>query len=115
MLKATIERKRHFGKPARGFVATLSDTGWEASGETKEAAESALRSALYDGQYYRHTRRYVRVSGATFCLYFAGVWTYDIVRDASPDKHGSTMLGSSNSYASALEAMLAHVSQWSPE
>lgn len=118
-MKIIVTRNKNiFGKNGQGFKATVST--WEASGATKDEAIFNLNATLEDQKRFNFTRRYYRAKNATFCLYYAGCWCYDIIHDEMNVKtdliDGYRYPGSCQmpNYTrdQALESMLKHIKQF---
>jgi uncharacterized protein YbjQ (UPF0145 family) len=113
-IKVRVEQKRNmFGKRQAAYEAHLGETGWSAEGTCKAGALQLLQWELTQAKRYEYTRRYIRIPGAMFCLYWAGAgWCYDIIHD---DHTGSVVGGCSMVGARTLEdafaAMARHAEQ----
>lgn len=117
-LIAKVEQARNmFRKKCPGqFIATLADTGWQSTGNTKEKAIDGLRDALKKQADQMYARAYVRKGNVAFALYYANGWHYDIVRDQSPHdlpirQQASSCGLSAETYLQALEAMVKHAQE----
>lgn len=112
-MKVTVEKHHAHGNrrnPAT-FIAKIGETGWQASGPTKEIALERLEQLLTKEHDEQFTRHYRRKGVVTFCLYYAQGWTYDIVRDGDMSGvHGSCGTACTNE-REALAQMESHVAQ----
>lgn len=112
LLKVRVEQKRNmFGKRQAAYEAHLGETGWTATGTCKEGALQLLQWELTQAKQNEHTRRYIRVPGATFCLYWAGGWCYDIVHDDHTSSTVGGCLMSTKSLDVAFASMARHAEQ----
>ena len=101
--------KTLFGKRNGSFLASFA--GWTATDVDKERAAVRLQDKLQKLANNLYLRRYERANGATFVLYYADGWNYDIVRDSNV-RQPSTCCLSCRTFTEALEQMTSHLKQW---
>jgi len=103
-----------FGKLDGKFTCQIEGEDFVTRGDTKEAAELAMKQKILLQDQNCWVRRYLRGTNSTWCLFYAGGWTYDIISDYSPERPSSCML-SCRTQTEAMAAMKAHFSQYHPE
>jgi hypothetical protein len=113
-VKLNVEQNRTmFGKASGTFTAHLGETGWSARGTCKEGAIQTLAWELTQARKNEYTRRYIRIPGATFALYWAGAgWCYDIIHDDYASGYvGSCSMSSAKTLDDAFTEMARHADQ----
>lgn len=95
----------------RHKTGTLLGTGWTVSGNDAKTFRETLINLLANQEKFNHTRRYIVSGDATFCLYYANGWQYDIVRRDNTGCPSACLL-SSKTYMEALEQMTRHAAQY---
>jgi hypothetical protein len=95
-------------------VATLMGTGWRVSGTDQKTFRESLIEILARQEHFLHTRKYIVSGNATFCLYYANGWQYDIVRADSQDCPSACLLNV-KTYTEALGAMTRHAKQYAEQ
>lgn len=109
-LRAEVARIKFTGG-ANVWRASLCH--WNHSDKDKRVALEQLRERIERQSDFCQTRKYIRANGATFALYYADGWQYDIVRDDNPDRYSTTCLCDRYfTYPQALEKMIAHIEQF---
>lgn len=112
-LKVTVQSRRDmFGRASGSYEAKLGETGWTAIGATRESAVELLTDTLTRNCEYQLKRRYIRVRGATFALYYASGWSYDIVHDDTATRAPSSCTMSEPNFERAYAQMAEHARQW---
>lgn len=109
-----LETKRGrtmLGRPANYYTCELTETGWTATGPTKEQAQENLCRKLRLQEENSGAVHYLRAWDSTWVLSYRHGWGYDIVRDDKPNSCGSCLL-SCQTRTEALEQMKRHFEQY---
>jgi len=107
-MKIVVKQAMHMGKKKSNmWVATFGR--WEQYG-SKDAAVELLMRRINDAQDNAFRRKYIVTPKATFALYWADGWAYDIVH---PDgSTSSCMFNTGRTFDEAFDCMQKHAKDY---